>query len=682
MPNLSKHGFTASLVAALVLLLAQLASAQSRDEFSYWDLNGNGDLTCSEAEGRDEGLRLPAYRDNRNDTGIIYEWLERQTSSDRDNDGVSCESSSNPNGYVPRAPAPPPPPPPPPGCPADAETWRGLRVCEEQPRDGYDRAAFGSAYSSLEDDIIDMLPSAMKSGGQVYTPYSCLAFDIKADGTADTDIEHIVALAEAHDSRIPDDRRRDIASDLDNLTIADPTVNQSQKSDRDAADWTPDRHGRWFAERVIAVKLEYGLSVDPAERDALEGLLAGGGAELSCVAADTTSPTVGISSDATAPVNGPFPIMVAFSEPVTGFALDDLVVGNGSASDVRGNNANYTATITPAASGTVTVDIAAGAAQDDAGNPSGAAAQFSITADTAAPTVTITSTASAPVTGSFPIMVTFSEPVTGFELADLAVVNGGASGLQGDNASYTATITPSATGTVTVDIAAGAAQDSAGNPSEAADQFSITGNLTQSRDEFSYWDVNGNGDLTCSEAESGRDEGLRLPAYQDNRDGTGVIYEWLERSRSSDTDNDGIACESSPNPNGYVPRAEDTTPPTVTITSTASAPVTGPFPVTVTFSEAVTGFELADVVVGNASASELQGSEAIYMATVTPTASGTVTVDVAAGAAQDSAGNLSEPADQFSITAELTPVPALPVAGAIVLSLLLFVSAARRRATS
>ena len=678
MSNRSKHGLTALLGAALVLL-PQLASAQSRDEFSYWDLNGNGDLTCAEArDGRsgDQGLRLPAYQDNRDGTGVIYEWLERSRSSDSNNDGVACESISNPGGYIPNV-----QPVEPEGCPADAETWRGLKVCEEQPRDGYDRNAFGSAYSSLEDDIIAMLPSTMKAGGQVYTPYSCLAFDIKADGTADTDIEHIVALAEAHDSRIADDQRRNIASDLDNLTIADPTVNRSQKSDRDAADWTPDRHGRWFAERVIAVKLEYGLSVDPAERDALEGLLAGGGAELSCVAADTMSPTVTISSDVTAPVNGPFPITVAFSELVTGFELDDLVVSNGSASDLRGSNANYTATITPAASGTVTVDIAAGAAQDGAGNPSGAAAQFSITADTAAPTVTITSTATAPVTGPFPITVTFSEPVTGFALADLVVVNGGASGLQGDNATYTATVTPSATGTVTVDVAAGAAQDSAGNPSAAADQFSITANLAQSRDEFSYWDVNGNGDLTCSEAESGRDEGLRLPAYQDNRDGTRVIYEWLERSRSSDTDNDGIACESSPNPSGYIPRADDTTPPTVTITTTSSAPVTGPFPITITFSEAVTGFELADVVVGNGSASEFHGSEAIYMATVTPTASGTVTVDVAAGAAQDSAGNLSEAADQFSITAQLTPVPALPLAGAIVLSLLLFVSATRRRAT-
>ena len=169
------------------------------------------------------------------------------------------------------------------GCSADAETWRGLRVCTEGPRDGYDRNAFGTGYSSLEDEIIAALPPTMKENGQVYTPYSCIAFDVTPSGTAATDIEHIVALAEAHDSGIDDDRRRDIASDLDNLTIADPTVNRSQKGARDAAEWMPTHHGAWFAERVIQVKLEYGLTVDPVERDALEALLAGGGAQLNCV---------------------------------------------------------------------------------------------------------------------------------------------------------------------------------------------------------------------------------------------------------------------------------------------------------------------------------------------------------------------------------------------------------------
>ena len=107
----------------------------------------------------------------------------------------------------------------------------------------------------------------------------------------------------------------------------------------------------------------------------------GGGVQLSCVDADTTSPAVAISSDASAPVTGPFSIAIAFSEPVTGFELEDLVVGNGSASELQGNNATYTVTITPEASVTVTVDIAAGAAQDSAGNPSAAADQFSIVAD-------------------------------------------------------------------------------------------------------------------------------------------------------------------------------------------------------------------------------------------------------------------------------------------------------------
>ena len=175
-----------------------------------------------------------------------------------------------------RLPVPPAPAP-------DAPTWRGLRVCAEQSRTGYDRDDYGTGHQTLEDDIIRALPASMKDGGNVYTPYSCLPFPIESDGTAATDIEHIVALAEAHDSRIADSRRRDFARDLDNLTIADPTVNRQEKSDRDAAGWTPDRHGRWFAERVIAVKREYELSVDPAERTALIALLAGGGARLNCL---------------------------------------------------------------------------------------------------------------------------------------------------------------------------------------------------------------------------------------------------------------------------------------------------------------------------------------------------------------------------------------------------------------
>ena len=76
--------------------------------------------------------------------------------------------------------------------------------------------------------------TAIRKGGST----SAGAARITSGGTATTDIEYIVALAAAHDSGIADDRRRDIASDLDNLTIADPTVN-SRKGARDAAEWMP-----------------------------------------------------------------------------------------------------------------------------------------------------------------------------------------------------------------------------------------------------------------------------------------------------------------------------------------------------------------------------------------------------------------------------------------------------------
>ena len=104
--------------------------------------------------------------------------------------------------------------------------------------------------------------------------------------------------------------------------------------------------------------------------------------------------------------------------------------------------------------------------------------------------------------------------------------------------------------------------------------------------------------------------------------------------------------------------------------------------IAIAFSEPVTGFELEDLVVGNGSASELQGNNATYTVTITPEASGTATVDIAAGAAQDSAGNPSAAADQFSIVADLTPVPALPMAGTSALAVLLLVGGVRRWAAS
>ena len=72
--------------------------------------------------------------------------------------------------------------------------------------------------------------------------------------------------------------RRRFAADLLNLTLAAPEVNRcghGGKCGYDAGEWLPPRNGCWFASRVVAVKLKYGLTVDNREAAALEHVLSG-----------------------------------------------------------------------------------------------------------------------------------------------------------------------------------------------------------------------------------------------------------------------------------------------------------------------------------------------------------------------------------------------------------------------
>ncbi|MFY0599644.1 MAG: cadherin domain-containing protein [Cyclobacteriaceae bacterium] len=96
----------------------------------------------------------------------------------------------------------------------------------------------------------------------------------------------------------------------------------------------------------------------------------------------------------------------------------------------------------------------------------------------------------------------------------------------------------------------------------------------------------------------------------------------------------------------------DNTPPSVAITSTLAGQTNAStIPITITFSEAVTGFELADITVGNGTASDLVNfSDITFTANITPSADGAVTVDIAAAVAQDLVGNDNTVATQFSIT--------------------------------
>ena len=150
-------------------------------------------------------------------------------------------------------------------APVQAQTWHGLRVAPESRCSPY-RASEYSYPQSIEARIVESL-------GGVWSPYTGRTFA----GRGETDIEHMVARSEAHDSGLcaaTTETRRRFATDLLNLTLASPGVNRGQKNDRDAAAWLPGRNRCWFADRVVRVRQKYRLTIDRREANALDQVLA------------------------------------------------------------------------------------------------------------------------------------------------------------------------------------------------------------------------------------------------------------------------------------------------------------------------------------------------------------------------------------------------------------------------
>jgi hypothetical protein len=73
--------------------------------------------------------------------------------------------------------------------------------------------------------------------------------------------------------------------------------------------------------------------------------------------------------------------------------------------------------------------------------------------------------------------------------------------------------------------------------------------------------------------------------------------------------------------------------PTCILTAPISAPVNTPFTLVVTFSTTVTGFTASDLTVTNGSLSNFSGSGTTYMATITPSSIGTLTITMPDSAA-------------------------------------------------
>ncbi len=420
--------------------------------------------------------------------------------------------------------------------------------------------------------------------------------------------------------------------------------------------------------------------------DVLIGLVAGaaqdaaGNANAATAAADRhrvrygVAPSVSISADKTAHNGtGTFTATFTFSETVTGFAVADIGVTGGTASNFSGSGAVYTATITPTDGNTdVVLNVAAGVAQGVTGNNNTAATAVTVAADSSAPSVSISADKTAHNgTGTFTATFTFSEAVTGFVVADIGVTGGTASNFSGSGAVYTATITPTNNSTdVTLNVAAGVAQDAAGNNNTAATAVTITADssaptVTITTDKTTH---NGTGTFTATFTFSETVTGFAASDISltggtaSNFSGTGAAYTATITPTDGNTDvvlnvAAGVAQDAAGNNNTVATTltvTADSSAPTVTITTDKTAHNgTGAFTATFTFSETVTGFAASDISLTGGTASNFSGSGAAYTATITPTNNSTdVVLNVAAGVAQDAAGNNNTAATTVTVTAD------------------------------
>lgn len=144
-------------------------------------------------------------------------------------------------------------------------TWRGLMVAPENRCSTYDP----DDYRHTDALAVDIIAGY---DGRIYAPYTGVYYEDHLS----TSVDHIVAKTEVHDSggcTWGRTERRTFARDIENLTLASPRLDRAVKADNDAAEWLPDFNRCWYAGVVVAVRRKYALTVDEAERDALEAVL-------------------------------------------------------------------------------------------------------------------------------------------------------------------------------------------------------------------------------------------------------------------------------------------------------------------------------------------------------------------------------------------------------------------------
>ena len=319
---------------------------------------------------------------------------------------------------------------------------------------------------------------------------------------------------------------------------------------------------------------------------------------------------------------------VVFSEAVTGFVQSELSVSGTSGAtitawDAKIGGTDYVATITPTRTGTAIFNVAANVAEDAAENLNTAAAQQTVQIDLTHPTVSI-DVPSSPHTAAAQqtVQIDLTHPTVSIDVPSSP-----------QNGAYDVTV-------VFSEAVTGFVQS----------ELSVSGT---SGATITAWDAKiGGTDY--------------IATITPTRTGTAIFNVAAN-----------VAEDTAENLNTAAVQQTvqiDLTHPTVSI-DVPSSPQNGAYDVTVVFSEAVTGFVQSELSVSGTSGATITAWDAKiggtdYIATITPTRTGTAIFNVAANVAEDAAENLNTAAAQQTVQVDLThptvsiDVPSSPQNGA------------------
>ena len=320
-----------------------------------------------------------------------------------------------------------------------------------------------------------------------------------------------------------------------------------------------------------------------------------------------------------------------------------------------------------------------------AGN-TGTSGEVIITLDTDRPGVAITSASggNGATTNDRALSYTaiFDEAVNGFDEGDITVTGTASLGspsvtifsASADSRTYTFNVEATSDGNVIVSIDADVAQDIAGNGNTASNGFTLTIDRTAPSVSITNTpqSVNAGSFTLTGTAEAGslvkvRQNGIPI-GTETATGGTWTLLVTLTDGANTftatATDNNGNTSDAT----DAVIITLDTDRPGVTITSTSGGDGgtanTRTLSYTAIFDEAVNGFDEGDITVtgtaisGSATATVISGFSATdsrtYTFNVEATTDGNVTVSIAAGVAQDSAGNGNTASNNHSLTIDST----------------------------